>query len=129
MFAHRSGARYLVSPNVEPRPIFDLPFNGTQVPAFSIGSATATYSRASTAYVFGYTPTAVLGVDSPIHILCASGEARFHGFRRISQGVWSNTDANGLALTTGNGAASTCCDVKGPFGYVKGLYKTAPVEP
>ena len=82
------------------------------------GSEVATFTRASTAYVLGYGAATVLGVDSPIHILCDSGEPRFYGSRRISANSWSVTDANGVALIVANGASSTCCDAGGPFGYL-----------
>ena len=39
------------------------------------------------------------------------------GARRIGQDNWSILDANGVPLTTGNGASSACCDAYGPFGY------------
>ena len=39
------------------------------------------------------------------------------GARRISEGAWSKFDANGVFLSTGNGADSRCCNEKGPIGY------------
>lgn len=88
----------------------------TTTPDTYAGSGTPTFTRATTAYVLGYAAAAVV-TDPPIMILCASGEARFTGSRRVSQGVWSTNDANGVALTTANGASATCCDSQGPFGY------------
>lgn len=80
------------------------------------GSRTPTFTRASTAYVLGYAAGAAVA-DGPLWILCASGEARFTGARRVAENDWSTADVNGLALTTANGASSVCCDSRGPFGY------------
>ena len=98
------------------QPIFHLGLSASLVPQRA-SSATPTFTRATTAYVLGYAAAAVIA-DGPVYILCASGEARFMGARRVSQGVWSTTDANGVALTTGNGASALCCDASGPFGYL-----------
>lgn len=88
----------------------------TSLVAQAFGDPTATFTRATTKYVLGYAAAAVIA-DGPTLIQCASGEAGFMGARRVSQGVWSAADANGVALTTGNGASSLCCDASGPFGY------------
>lgn len=95
-------------------PSFVAALQTSLVPDFSVGSGTPTFTRASTAYVFGYGPTAVLGVDSPIAILVDSGEARFMGARRISANNWSAVDANGVPLTT----VTPYTDAGGPFGYL-----------
>lgn len=95
-------------------PSFSLRLISSLVPEIWSGSNVPTFTRASTAYVFGYTPTAVLGTDSPIAILVDSGEARFMGARRISAGVYSAVDANGTPLTT----ATPYTDAGGPFGYL-----------
>lgn len=80
------------------------------------GSPTPTFTRATTKYVLGYAAGAVIA-DGPTLIACASGEAAFWGARRVSEGVWSVVDANGVALTTTNGASALCCDARGPYGY------------
>lgn len=83
----------------------------------SLGSPTATFTRATTAYVLGYDAASTIA-SGPIQLLCASGEARFMGSRRIAQDNWSVLDANGVPLTTANGASALCTDAGGPFGYL-----------
>ncbi len=61
------------------------------------GSSTPTYSRATVASVFAYAAAAVAG-DSPLLISCASGEARFTGARRVSQGVFSDFLSDGTPI-------------------------------
>jgi len=61
------------------------------------GTGTPTFTRASTATVMGYAPTANLA-DGQTLLTVASGEARFVGARRISANNWSNTFADGTAI-------------------------------
>lgn len=61
------------------------------------GSGTPTITRATTATVMGYAPAAVLA-DGQTLLTVASGELRFQGARRISEGVWSTVDANGVPI-------------------------------
>lgn len=103
--------------------LFDLPGITSTIPTFAAGSGTPTFTRATTAYVLGYAAGAVIA-DGPTLLLCASGEARFMGARRVSEGVWSSVDANGVALTTGNGASALCCDASGPKGYLPEAART-----
>lgn len=98
------------------RAVFSLDLQSSLVPEIATGSGTPTFTRATTKYVLGYAAGAVIA-DGPTLILCASGEAGFTGARRVSEGVWSKYDANGVLLTTGNGASASCCDASGPFGY------------
>ncbi len=63
------------------------------------GTGSPTFTRASTATVMGYGPTANPG-DDAILLTVAANEARFEGARRISEGVWSNTYADGTPLPT-----------------------------
>lgn len=100
-----------------PQPSFAARLQTSLLPWRAAGSPTPTFTRATTAYVLGYAAGAVIA-DGPTLIACASGEARFMGARRVSEGVWSAVDANGVALTTTNGASSACCDASGPFGYL-----------
>lgn len=67
------------------------------VPEYSAGSGTPTFTRATTATVFAYGPSDNAGASLSL-ITCASGEARFAGARRISQGVWSPTFADGTPI-------------------------------
>jgi len=99
-------------------PSFSSAFQTSLSPSVALGSYTPTFTRATTGYVLGYAASAVLGVDDPVLLLCASGEARFKGARRISEGVWSSYDANGVFLSTTNGASALCCDASGPLGYL-----------
>lgn len=63
----------------------------------SKGTGSATFTRASSATCWGYAPTANSG-DAQVLLVCASGEARFTGARRISQGVWSDYYADGTLI-------------------------------
>lgn len=56
-----------------------------------------TITRATTATVMGYAPAAVLA-DGQTLLTVASGELRFQGARRVSEGVWSTVDADGVAI-------------------------------
>lgn len=61
------------------------------------GTGSPTFTRATTKTVMGYAPTANSG-DSQVLLLIAAGEIGFTGARRISQGVWSNTFADGSPI-------------------------------
>lgn len=63
------------------------------------GTGSPTFTRATVATVMGYGPTANSG-DAQVLLSCASGEARFQGARRISEGVWSDTFADGTLIPT-----------------------------
>jgi hypothetical protein len=65
--------------------------------SLSKGTGVATFTRATTATVMGYAPTAVAG-DAQVLLTCAAGEARFEGARRVSQGVWSEVLSDGTAI-------------------------------
>jgi hypothetical protein len=92
---------------------FSAPLQSSLVPETAYGSSTPTFTRATTATVWGYDPTDVFTL-----LTCASGEARFMGARRISQGVWSSNFSNGSLITPANGGNSAVCDASGPFGYL-----------
>jgi hypothetical protein len=83
-----------------PTPIFFAPLLTSLVPTIA-GAPTATFTRATTAYVSAVAP-AGNAVDGEILIQCASGEARFQGARRISSGNWSATYADGSAIPAAN---------------------------
>ena len=103
---------------VPPNPLFINQLQTTLVPQRSgtTAGAVPTLTRASTAYACGYGAADVLPLAA-YHIAVASGEARFTGARRISESVWSAVDANGVALTSTNGATGGCNDARGPYGY------------
>lgn len=61
------------------------------------GAGSPTFTRASTATVMGYGPTDN-AVDGLKLLTVAANEARFVGARRISEGVWSNTFADGSLI-------------------------------
>lgn len=61
------------------------------------GTGSPTFTRATTATVMGYGPTANSG-DSQTLLTVAANEARFVGARRISEGVWSDTFADGSPI-------------------------------
>ena len=96
---------------------FSAPLISSLAVGYSLGSPTPTFARATTAYVWGYAADAVIA-DGPILLSVASGEARFMGARRVSEGVWSIADANGVPLSTTFGASSLYGDASGPFGYL-----------
>ena len=56
-------------------------------------NASATFVRATTATVWGYDAS-----DNWVLMTVASGEARFKGARRISEGVWSNLLSTGVPI-------------------------------
>lgn len=93
----RSAVRTVVLEG-SPQPSFVLPLLTSLNPERSAGSPTATFTRATAATVTAYASGAVSG-DSPILIQCASGEARFHGARRVSQDVWSDVLSDGTAIS------------------------------
>lgn len=61
------------------------------------GAGTPTETRATVATVLGYAADAVLA-DGQTLLTVASGELRFQGARRVSEGVWSNVDADGAPI-------------------------------
>lgn len=61
------------------------------------GTGSPTFTRATAATVLGYGPTANSG-DSQTLLTVAANEARFVGARRISEGVWSDTFADGTPI-------------------------------
>lgn len=63
----------------------------------SRGAGTPTNTRATVATVLGYGPTAVLA-DGQTLLTVAADEARHKGARRISEGVWSTVDADGVPI-------------------------------
>ena len=65
--------------------------------SLSRGQGVPTFTRATTATVLAYLPGAIPG-DSPVLQTAAIGEARFQNARRISQGVYSTTFADGTPL-------------------------------
>lgn len=91
------GLRRFFGGNIEEGLSFASPLLISLVPTLSAGSATPTFTRATTAYVLGYGPTDN-AADGLKLIQCASGEARFTGARRISEGVWSDTFADGSSI-------------------------------
>ncbi len=99
------------------KPSFSLDLQNSAISENAKGSPTPTFTRATTKYVLGYAADAEV-TDDPLLIQCASGEIGFTGARRISEGVWSSYDANGVFLSTTNGASALCCDASGPFGYL-----------
>ena len=64
---------------------------------YAAGSSTPTFTRTTVATVRGYASGAVSG-DSQVILSCASGEARFSGARRVSQGVWSPVLSDGTPI-------------------------------
>jgi len=76
---------------------FRAPLISTLVPESSGGSATPTFTRATAATVMGYASDAVAGA-SQVLLTVASGEARFAGARRVSEGVWSPLLSDGTAI-------------------------------
>jgi len=74
---------------------FHAPLKSYLVLARGVGSPT--FTRATTATVMGYAPTANSG-DPQILLTVAAGEARFTGARRISQDVWSEFFADGTPI-------------------------------
>lgn len=61
------------------------------------GAGTPTETRATVATVMGYAADATLA-DGQTLLTVASGELRFQGARRVSEGVWSNVDADGAPI-------------------------------
>jgi hypothetical protein len=97
---------------------FRSDLQNTLVPLFSQGLSTPTFTRATTATVLGFASDAVTGA-SPVLLTVASGEARFKGARRISEGVWSKYLADGAEINPANTSnSSLCVDAGGPFGYM-----------
>lgn len=63
----------------------------------SRGTGSATFTRASVATVMGY-DAAATSSSSQVLLTVASGEARFQGARRVSEGVWSSLFADGTPI-------------------------------
>ncbi len=98
-------------------PLFNADWQSSLTPTIS-GAPTPTATRATTATVWGFASDAVTGA-SPILLSVASGEARFKGARRISEGVWSTDLADGAPINlTNTTGASLYVDANGPFGYM-----------
>lgn len=76
---------------------FMLDAQATLIPGHAGGSTVPTFTRATTATVMGYAAAANL-IDGQTLLTAASGEARFQGARRISEGVWSTLFADGTAI-------------------------------
>ena len=79
--------------------IFESQLLTTLVPQQGGGDRTPTFTRATTATVMGYASDAVSGA-SQVLLTAASGEARFEGARRVSEGVWSAVLFDGTAIAT-----------------------------
>ena len=79
--------------------IFESQLLTTLVPQQGGGGRTPTFTRATTATVMGYASDAVSGA-SQVLLTAASGEARFEGARRVSEGVWSAVLFDGTAIAT-----------------------------
>lgn len=116
-FRARSNAERLRVRNsgvpVLPNPIFVADYTtgwiNAKRPHDPANHPSATFTRATTAGVRAYAAGAVSG-DNPLYIQCASGESRFQGLRRVSQGVWSKLLSDGTAIDP---------DTSGvPWGYL-----------
>ena len=79
--------------------IFESQLLTTLVPQQGGGDRTPTFTRATTATVMGYASDAVAGA-SQVLLTVASGEARFQGARRVSEGVWSAILDDGSYIPT-----------------------------
>jgi hypothetical protein len=66
---------------------------------FIVNLLTATSTRATVRTVWGYLPNAVY-TDSPVLLSLAIGEVAITNGRRISEGVWSKVDINGVPFPT-----------------------------
>lgn len=95
----RSGPQPIHGQKGYPAPAFFAELIDSLVPRKATGSAT--FTRATTAYVSAVSATGN-AADGEILILCASGEARFSGARRVSEGVWSRNYADGTAIPNAN---------------------------
>lgn len=108
----------LVASSLNSTAIFKVLLQNTLVPELATGSATPNFTRATTGSVVGFASGASTGA-SPIILTAASGEARFKGARRISEGVWSRYFADGAPINLANSNnADDCVDANGPFGYM-----------
>lgn len=102
----------------DPLVLFSASLQASLVPETARGSNTATYTRATTATAWGFAANAVAG-DFPLLLPIASGEARFVGARRISEGVWSTSLSDGAPINLSNTTlASLYADALGGFGYL-----------
>lgn len=94
---HEKGTNLTLAPAVQGEsdiPSFSASLLASLVP--ERGGA-ATFTRASTATVMGYASSAVTGANQVL-LTVAANEARFQGARRVSEGVWSKTLADGSAI-------------------------------
>jgi hypothetical protein len=108
----------LVASSLNSTAIFKVLLQNTLIPELATGSATPNFTRATTGSVVGFASDANTGA-SPIILTAASGEARFKGARRISEGVWSKYFADGAPINLANSNnADNCVDANGPFGYM-----------
>lgn len=82
-----------------PSPTFFAPLTTSLVPAACSG--TPTFTRATTATVSAVAADGN-AVDGEVIIMCAAGEARFQGARRVSEGVWSQYYADGTPIPDAN---------------------------
>lgn len=87
-----SSVRAIIEAGVAP--ILEAPLLISTAPR---GAGGATFVRATTAMVMGYAAGAN-AADGQTLIAVASGEARFQGARRVSQGFWSNSFADGTMI-------------------------------
>ncbi len=79
------------------QPSFSLPLTTSIVPSRAVGSATPTFTRASTAYVKDF---------EGLYKLCLSGESRFTGARRVQNGL-TTTDLGNAGWTLSSGGTGT----------------------
>lgn len=101
-----------------PPVLFGARLQASLVPENATGSPTPTFTRATAATVWGFQAADVAGA-SPSLLTVASGEARFMGARRISQGAWSSSLADGAPINLVNTTGATAyVDANGPFGYL-----------
>ena len=91
-----NGGRYSAT-QCAPRPSFDLPLQTSLVPAFSAGSGTPTYTRATAADQIDF---------EGLHHQVLSGEARFQGSRRVRNWIVGNSnDVTNASWSLDAGAA------------------------
>lgn len=89
-------AFYNLMVNKIPEPDFDAPL--IKSAELRRGYGTYTFSRNSTATVWGYALDAVFG-DAQVLLTVDENEQRFEGLRRISSGVWDDKYADGTRIS------------------------------
>lgn len=94
-FIGPGGEVILSTPQIT-NPEFSLNATNSLIPERAV-DGTPTFTRATTATVWGYCATCN-AVDGMTILSVASGEARFYGARRISEGVWSSNFTDGSAI-------------------------------